>query len=107
MMTTRWLSVTTTDYYGRWETLGAPKPKPGEPFRNDREKSGTPLRVRWPNQTITREVLVVEHGRDSKQIDMNHHPDVFETQELFINARLRGLVIKVPLRKLRFKVLPR
>jgi len=98
----KWLKVTTTDYYGAWETLGQ-KPSDAE-FRNPREKAGTVLEVRWPDGTITKEKLAVEHGHDSAQIDMNNHPDHFGTQTLYVHRTVNGLRQKIRLKDLRFRL---
>jgi hypothetical protein len=63
-------------------------------------KHGDEIEVAWPDGTITLEKLIVVVGAEIVQIDMNRHPDSIPTRKLFVERKIYGHPVRVPLRGL-------
>lgn len=77
--------VDTTDYYGEFEDVKG--------FHH-----GDKIKVKWPDSTISSEILVVEMGTGSAQVDMNGYPDHFPTQRYYVVHNIKGKTVKVSLK---------
>ena len=93
---TPFVRVTTSDYYGRYDSVGGDWLKGrGDQFPI---KDRMLIRVKWKSGRVTRETLRLRLGHDSMQIDMNNVPDHFNTREFVVIHTIRGDRIDVPLR---------
>lgn len=81
-----WHRVKTTDFYGEYEDA------PGMKISNAQR-----VAVRWPDGSMTVELLGIVDGRGSAQVDMNNYPDYFATRKLFACRNERGVMSKIPL----------
>ncbi len=82
--------VATIDFYGEWEDAPPLKIKHRET-----------LVIKWPDGSKTKEKVYAEIGSGSAQVDMNNHPDHFQTRSLMVLTKHRGVKVFVPLRGLR------
>lgn len=96
-MNNQFVRVTTSDYYGEWDSVGGAFQGKSDRFP---VHHGMKIRVRWKTGPITLERLVIRKGHDSAQIDMNNIPDCFETRTFVVTRNIGGLKVDVPLRGL-------
>jgi hypothetical protein len=91
-------TVKCIDYYGEYENLVS---------ADGKELAAGGVRrvtVFWPDKSITMERLFVERGTGEAQVDMNRHPDHFQTQRLFVQTKYHGRKCKVSLTGLKVEV---
>lgn len=112
MKTSDWFKIECRDYYRAIEAPFKGKipnyyPRPGCDGKNwpdgKKLKEGQSIEVKWPDKTISDGKLYIVKDRGSAQIDMNGIPDTFDKQQLTIEYKFHGLVIKIPLKGLHIR----
>lgn len=84
-MNNNWTKVKPIDYYRKY-------------YEVEGIKAGDKIDVKWKDGSITTETLRIKKGWGSEQIDMNGHPDEFETQTLYIIHSEHGERIPINLK---------
>jgi hypothetical protein len=89
----KWFKVQTSDYYGEYEYAGPSESKPNGIF-----KHGDNILIKWPDKFNSVHCLIVVNAHGSAQVDMNGYPDEFPTRTFFIEERVFGKKIRIPLK---------
>jgi len=92
MKNNKWFKVKTSDYYGKYEYAGPSESKPNGIF-----KHGNNILIKWPDKFNSVHRLIVVDTYGSEQLDINGYPDEFPIRTFFIEERVFGKKIRIPL----------